>query len=332
MKAKLARRQFLHLAAAAAALFSTSHNGFAQDWPARPLTMVVPYVAGGATDIVARILNTRLSEVLRQQVVIENIGGSGGMAGANRVAKAAPDGYQFVLGNVGTHAQNQTLYKRPSYNAATDFAPVALLVDQPMVLVARPTLPADNLAEFIAYGKANGDKMQYGSAGTGSPTHLSCALFNTAAGLTITHVPYRGSGASIQDQVAGRIDYHCLNAASAVGYIESKTVKAIAILTKDRSPALPNLASADEQGLTGFSAENWLAFFFPKNTPAPLVQALHDAAVATITTPAVVARLKEIGVDVVAPERPPPEYLQKFVESQIKKWAEPIKASGVIAD
>jgi tripartite-type tricarboxylate transporter receptor subunit TctC len=329
---KRSRRRCLHLAAGAAALFSTSQDGFAQDWPTRPVTMVVPYVAGGATDIVGRILSARLSEVLPRQVIVENIGGAGGMAGTSRVAKAAPDGYQLVLGNVGTHAQNQTLYKNPSYNAATDFAPVALLVDQPMVLVARPTLPVDTLAEFIAYGKTNADKMQYGSAGTGSPTHLSCALLNAAAGLKITHVPYRGSGASIQDLVAGRIDYHCLNSASAVGHIESKTVKAIAILTKDRSPALPNLASAHEQGLIGFSADNWLAFFFPKNTPAPIVKALHDAAVVTITTPAVVARLKEIGVEVVAPERRSPEYLQKFVESQIEKWAAPIKAAGVIAD
>ena len=329
---KLSCGRFLHLAVAAATLFLTSDTGIAQNWPTRPVTRVVPYVAGGATDIVARILSARLSEVLHQQVIVENIGGAGGMAGTSRVAKAAPDGYQFVLGNVGTHAQNQTLYKNPSYNAATDFAPVALLVDQPMVLVARTTLPVNNLAEFIAYGKVNADKMQYGSAGTGSPTHLSCALLNAAVGLKITHVPYRGSGASIQDLIAGRIDYHCLNTASAVGYIESKTVKAIAVLTKDRSPALSNLASADEQGLTGFSAENWLAFFFPKNTPAPVVKALHNAAVATITTPAVMSRLKEIGVDVVAPERRSPEYLQKFVESQIKKWAEPIKASGVIAD
>jgi tripartite-type tricarboxylate transporter receptor subunit TctC len=329
---KRARRKFLHLATGAAALLSSTHNGLAQDWPTRPVTMVVPYVAGGATDIVGRIISARLSEVLRRQVIVENVGGAGGMAGTSRVAKAAPDGYQFVLGNVGTHAQNQTLYKNPTYNASTDFAPVALLVDQPMVLVARPTLPVNTLAEFIAYGKANADKMQYASAGTGSPTHLSCALFNVAVGLKITHVPYRGSGASIQDLVAGRIDYHCLNTASAVGYIESKTVKAIAILTKDRSSALPNLPSADEQGVTGFSADNWLAFFFPKNTPAPIVKALNDAAVAAITTPAVVARLKEIGVDVVAPERRSPEYLQKFVESQIEKWAAPIKAAGILAD
>jgi len=328
---KLSWRQFLR-AVAAAGLLSTSNNAIAQNWPTRPVTMVVPYVAGGATDIVARILSPRLSEVLHQQVIVENVGGAGGMTGTSRVAKAAPDGYQFVLGNVGTHAQNQTLYKNPSYNAATDFAPVALLVEQPMVLVARTTLPVNNLAEFIAYGKANADKMQYGSAGTGSATHLACALFNAAAGLKITHVPYRGGGASIQDLMAGRIDYHCLNAASAVGYIENKTVKAIAVLTKNRSPALSNLASVNEQGLTGFNADNWLAFFFPKNTPVPIVKALHDAAIATITTPAVVARLKEIGVDVVAPERRSPEYLQQFVESQIKKWAEAIKASGVVAN
>ena len=328
---KLSWRQFLR-AVAAAGLLSTSNNAIAQNWPTRPVTMVVPYVAGGATDIVARILSPRLSEVLHQQVIVENVGGAGGMTGTSRVAKAAPDGYQFVLGNVGTHAQNQTLYKNPSYNAATDFAPVALLVEQPMVLVARTTLPVNNLAEFIAYGKANADKMQYGSAGTGSATHLACALFNAAAGLKITHVPYRGGGASIQDLIAGRIDYHCLNAASAVGYIENKTVKAIAVLTKNRSPALSNLASVNEQGLTGFNADNWLAFFFPKNTPVPIVKALHDAAIATITTPAVVARLKEIGVDVVAPERRSPEYLQQFVESQIKKWAEAIKASGVVAN
>ena len=328
---KLSWRQFLR-AVTAAGLLSISNNAIAQNWPTRPVTMVVPYVAGGATDIVARILSPRLSEVLHQQVIVENVGGAGGMTGTSRVAKAAPDGYQFVLGNVGTHAQNQTLYKNPSYNAATDFAPVALLVEQPMVLVARTTLPVNNLAEFIAYGKANADKMQYGSAGTGSATHLACALFNAAAGLKITHVPYRGGGASIQDLIAGRIDYHCLNAASAVGYIENKTVKAIAVLTKNRSPALSNLASVNEQGLTGFNADNWLAFFFPKNTPVPIVKALHDAAVATITTPAVVARLKEIGVEVVAPERRSPEYLQQFVESQIKKWAEAIKASGVVAN
>ena len=160
----------------------------AQDWPTRPVTMVVPFAAGGASDVIGRILSPHLSEILRQQVIIENIGGAGGMIGAQRVAKAAPDGYQFVLGNAGTHAQNQTLYKHPLYNAATDFAPVALIAEQPIVLIARKDLPANNLQEFIAYAKANQAKMQYGSAGAGTAVHLACALLNAAIGVDVTHV------------------------------------------------------------------------------------------------------------------------------------------------
>jgi tripartite-type tricarboxylate transporter receptor subunit TctC len=322
----------IRIIAAVVALLGASVAASAQNWPTRPVTMVVTYAAGGTTDIVGRILASRLSEVLGQQVVVENIGGAGGMAGASRVAKAPPDGYQFVLGNVGTHAQNQTLYKNPLYNAATDFAPVGLLVNLPMLMVTRTTLPPNNLQEFIAYAKTNQTKMQYGSAGTGAPTHLSCALLNAAIGVNITHVPYRGSSQALQDMIAGRIDYHCLNAAAAIPHVEGKTAKAITMFTKERSPAFPTLATADEQGLKDFVADNWLAFFLPKGTPAAIVQKLHDAAVATITTPAVVARLKETGSDVVAPERRSPEYLQKFVESEIEKWAAPIKAAGVVGE
>jgi len=322
----------IRIIAAVVALLGASVAASAQNWPTRPVTMVVTYTAGGTTDIVGRILASRLSEVLGQQVVVENVGGAGGMAGASRVAKAPPDGYQFVLGNVGTHAQNQTLYKNPLYNAATDFAPVGLLVNLPMLMVTRTTLPPNNLQEFIAYAKTNQTKMQYGSAGTGAPTHLSCALFNAAIGVNITHVPYRGSSQALQDMIAGRIDYHCLNAAAAIPHVEGKTAKAITMFTKERSPAFPTLATADEQGLKDFVADNWLAFFLPKGTPAAIVQKLHDAAVATITTPAVVARLKETGSDVVAPERRSPEYLQKFVESEIEKWAAPIKAAGVVGE
>ena len=239
----------------------------AQSWPNRPVTMVVTYVAGGTTDIIGRIIGTRLSEILKQQVVIENVGGAGGMTGAARVAKATPDGYQFVLGNVGTHAQNQTLYKNPSYNAMTDFAPVGLLVDLPMLMVARTDLPANNLKEFIAYAKVNQAKMQYASAGTGAPTHLACALLNVAMGVNITHVPYRGSALALQDMIAGRIDYHCLNASAAIPHLEGKTAKAITMTTKERSQTFPTIPTAHEQGLKDFVAENWLAFFFPKGTP-----------------------------------------------------------------
>src|SRR5215510_12081060 len=284
----------------------------AQDWPTRPLTLVVTFAAGGPNDVVARVLAPAMSATLGQQIIIENVGGAGGMTGAARVAKAPPDGYQFVYGNVGTHAQNQTLYKTPLYNATTDFAPVGLLVELPMVMVARMSLPANDLPEFIAYAKANQAKMQYGSAGTGAPTHLSCALLNAAIGVNITHVPYRGSAPALQDLIAGRIDYHCLNAAAAIPHIEGRTAKAITLLSKDRSPAFPNLATAHEQGLKDFAADNWLAVFFPKGTPAAIVQRLNAAAVATMTTPAVEARLKEVGADVVAPKRRSPEFLQKF--------------------
>ena len=320
------------MAAAAALLAILNAPAAAQTWPTRPVTMVVTYAAGGTNDIIARIIGARLSEILRQQIVIENVGGAGGMTGAARVAKAPPDGYQFVLGNVGTHAQNQTLYKHPLYNAATDFAPVGLLVDLPMVMVSRTNLPANNLPEFIAYAKANQATMQYGSAGTGAPTHLSCALLNAAIGVNITHIPYRGSAPALQDMIAGRIDYHCLNAAAAIPHLEGKTAKAITMLTKTRSPTFPTIATAHEQGLKDFVAENWLAFFLPKGTPAAIVQRLNEASVAAITTPAVVARLKENGADVVAPERRSPEFLQKFVESEIEKWARPIKAAGLTAE
>lgn len=254
------------------------------------------------------------------------------MTGAARVAKAPPDGYQFVLGNVGTHAQNQTLYKNPSYNAATDFAPVGLLVDLPMLMVARTTLPPNDLREFIAYAKANQAKMQYASAGTGAPTHLACALLNAAMGVDITHVPYRGSALALQDMIAGRIDYHCLNASAAIPHLEGKTAKAITMTTRERSQTFPDIPTAREQGLKDFVAENWLAFFFPKGTPAAIVQRLNEVAVAAMTTPAVAAQLKKNGADIVAPERRSPEYLQKFVASEIEKWAAPIKAAGLTGE
>src|SRR5215218_21583 len=312
----------------AVAVLTGASAATAQDWPTRPVTMVVPFAAGGGGDLIGRMLAPRLSELLGRTVIVENIGGAGGMNGAARVAHAAPDGYQFVLGNIGTHAQNQTLYRSPLYNAATDFAPVGLLVDLPMVMVARMSLPANDLQGFIAYAKANHTKMQYGSAGTGAPTHLSCALLNAAIGVNITHVPYRGSAPALQDLIAGRIDYHCLNAAAAIPHIEGRTAKPITMLTKNRSPTFPALATAHEQGLTDFAADNWLAFFLPKGTQAAIVHKLNDAAVAAMTTPAVAARLKEIGADVVAPDRRSPEFLQKFVASEIEKWAAPIKAAG----
>jgi tripartite-type tricarboxylate transporter receptor subunit TctC len=320
------------LAVALAASLKCVGPALSQDWPTRPVTMVVPFAAGGPADTVGRILAPHLSELLGQQVVIENVGGSGGMAGASRVAKATPDGYQFVLGNVGTHAANQTFYKTPLYNAATDFTPVMLIAQTPLVLLARKDLPANNLLEFIAYAKANQASMQYGSGGAGSASHLACVLLNAAIGINVTHVPYRGAAPAMQDLIAGRIDYQCPDTPIAIAQIESKTVKAIAILTRDRSPSLPAQPSAQEQGLTDFDASNWFASFLPKGTPAAVVEKLHAATLATISAPAVKVRMREIGADLVARERRSPDYLQKFVETEIEKWAGPIRASGVSVD
>jgi tripartite-type tricarboxylate transporter receptor subunit TctC len=301
----------------------------AQDWPNRPMTLVAPFAAGGSTDAIARIVADGLSIQLHQPVVVENVGGAGGMTGTNRVAKAAPDGYQFVLGNVGTHAQNQTLYKAPLYNAATDFAPVVLMMDQSLVLVARNDFPASNLQEFIAYAKANQSKMQYSSSGAGGSNHLACVLLNAAIGINVTHIPYRGAGQAMQDLLAGRVDYQCPSAPTAMPQIAGKTVKAIAILSKNRSPSLPDLASAHEQGLTDFDIPSWYALFLPKGTPDAIVRKLNAAAVAAMNTQVMQDRLKTIGSDLVGPERRSPEYLGRFVADEIKKWAGPISASGV---
>lgn len=317
---------------AGAALAAAVVPAAAQDWPTRPVTMVVTYPAGSGSDVLARILGPRLSEILGQQVIIENVGGGGGMTGAYRVARAAPDGYQFVLGGTDTFAQSQTLYKHPPYNAMTDFAPVALIVEQPFLLVSRKDLPAANLPEFIAYTKANQAKMQYGSAGPASGSNLTCTYLNAAIGVNVTPVPYRGAPEGLQDVIAGRIDYYCPVIAAAIGHIGNRTMKAIAILSRNRSPALPALASAHEQGLIDFEATYWNAFFLPKGTPAPIVRKLHDAAVATIDSPSVQARLKVFGLTVVAPERRSPDYLQRFVASEIEKWSGPVKASGVSLD
>ena len=301
----------------------------AQEWPTRPVTMVVPYPAGAGVDVLGRILSPRLSELLGQPVIVENMVGGGGMVGSARVAKAAPDGYAFVLGNAATHAQSQSLHKHPLYNAATDFAPVVLIADTPQLLVTRQDLPGNDLRDFIAHAKANQATMRYGSAGAGSPGHLTCALLNAAIGIDVTHVPYRSADPAMLDLIAGRIDYLCTIAANAIPQFKDKRINAIAILSRDRSPTLPELASAHEQGLADFNASTWFAFFLPKGTPAAIVHRLHQATIAVMNMPAVQDRLMDIGNDLVAPERRSPEYLQKFVESEIDKWAAPIKAAGI---
>jgi tripartite-type tricarboxylate transporter receptor subunit TctC len=303
----------------------------AQEWPTRPVTMVVTFAAGGPNDTVARILAPRMSEVLGQQVIIENVGGAGGMVGSYRVAKAPPDGYQFVYGNVGTHAQNQSLYKKPLYNAATDFTPVGLFITSTKPLIVRNDLPVRTLPEFVAYARANQGKMQFGSAGAGSATHVACVLLNSAIDVSVTHVPYRGSVLAMQDLVAGRIDYMCDAIQTALPQILAHTVKAIALLSPSRTSLLPNLPTASEQGID-IDCDSWAAFFLPKGTPEPIIHRLNEAMSRALDTPAVRDRLEAIGVTPVPPERRTPEYLAKFVPAEIEKWAAPIQAAGISAD
>jgi tripartite-type tricarboxylate transporter receptor subunit TctC len=304
----------------------------ADQWPSRPVTMVVPFAAGGPTDVVGRILAERLSDVLGQQVVIENVGGAGGMTGAQRVALASPDGYQVLLGTVGTQAYNQTLYKKPLYNAVDDFTPVVLIAEQPLVLVVPKNFPANSLKTFTPYVKANAAKLSFGSGGSGSATHLGCVLLNTAIGVNVQHVPYRGSAPAMQDLIAGRISYLCDAVSTALPHIKSGAVRPIVVLARHRAAVLPDVPTAEEEGLAGFEANNWIGLFFPRNTPEPIVRLLHDATIKAMAAPALRTRMEAIGTDLVTADRTGTDYLRRFVSSEIEKWAVPIKTSAVSVD
>jgi len=323
MKMKLAA------AIAAAAAFAFAATAKADDFPSHSMTMVIPFAAGGPTDVLGRLVAGRMSEILGQTVIVENVNGAGGQTGSLRVANADPDGYQFVLATVGTHAQGQTLYKHPLYNAVTDFTPVILIANVPLVLVARPDLPVNNFKEFVAYVKEHHASMQFGSAGTGSATHLGCLLMNYMLKLDVTHVPYRGSGPAMQDLQGGRIDYLCDVMTTAKPPIDSGAVKGLAVFDAHRSPALPNVPTAVEQGTPDLIAYTWNAIFLPKNAPADVVKKLHDATLEAMHTPAVRDRLTGLGAEIATDEQATPKYLGDLVKSEIAKWAVPIKASGI---
>jgi tripartite-type tricarboxylate transporter receptor subunit TctC len=304
----------------------------AQDFPTRPLTLVVPYAPGGPADIVTRIVTPKMTEVLGQQIIVENVPGAGGMTGAARVARAAPDGYTFLQGPAGVMTQNQSLYRHPLVNGETDFSAIGLIATAPPILVVRNDMPANNLQEFIAYAKSHQDTLQFGSAGAGSGPHVTCVLLNSAIGVTPTHIPYRGSAQAEQDLVASRFDYLCDFISTALPQINGKTVRPIAVLTRERTPVVPDLPTADEQGLKGFDTPGWYAFVAPAKTPAPAIRRLNQALAAALETPAVRERLQQLGNAVPPADRRSPEFLTQFIHSEIAKWAVPIKASGTVLD
>jgi len=314
---------------AALSIICAAQSAVAETWPTRPVTMVVPFAAGSSSDTAGRVLAVGLSEALGQQVIIENVSGAGGMTGTARVAKSAPDGYQFVFASVDSMAIVPTMHKRPLYNSVTDFTAVGLAVEQPIVLITRKDLPPNSMQEFVAYAKQNHKQMQFGSSGVGSGSHFSCARLNAALGIEPTHVPYRGSGLAMQDLIGGRIDYFCALGAAAMGPLESEQAKPMALLTSERSALFPKLQTAKELGFAGIDSYFWTAFFFPKDTPDAIVQKLYDATTQTLNSPGTVDRLKKAGVTPIAPQLRTPAYLKTFVGAEVESWAAQIKASGV---
>jgi tripartite-type tricarboxylate transporter receptor subunit TctC len=303
----------------------------AQSWPTRPLTLVVPFAAGGPSDVAGRIIAQRMSELLGQQVVVENPSGAGGTLGSSRVAKAVPDGYQFVIGNIGTHAWSQSLYKKPPYDTVADFLGLSLVVESPRAVITPTNFPANSLPEFITYIRANQATAKFGSAGAGSASHVSCILLNAALGVSVTHVPYRGLGPAMQDLIAGRIDYMCDSPSTSLPQIQANLIKAVATTGQRRSASLPKVPTAQEQGLN-FDVNSWQGLFLPKGTPEPIVRRLTQAISETLDSRSVRERFEAIGESVIPPERRGPEYFAKFVAEEIDKWAAPIKASGVTID
>ncbi len=312
-----------------AALGFVASQTQAEDWPARPITLIVPFAPGGGVDLSARIQAQRMGELLGQTIVVENVGGASGMTGSARVAKADPDGYTMLIGNSGTQAYSQVMSKAPLYNSLTDFTPVGLATESPRILIARNDLPARNLHDFIAYVKANQSKMQFGSAGVGSGTHLPCVLLNSAIGVTVTHVPYRGEGPAQQDLIGGRLDYMCSTIQTGAALVKQGAAKGIAVMAARRARIIPDLATTGEQGLPGVEASVWNAFFLPPKTPQPIVQKLNKAMSDALDDPTIHARLEDLGLEIVPPEDRTPNYLAKFESDEIKRWSKVVRDAGI---
>lgn len=316
------------VAVAVAALSLSTVRAPAQEWPNRNITLVVPFAAGGGIDTSARVQALALAEVLKQGVIVENIGAAGGTVGTARVAKAAPDGYTMLIGNSGTHAYAATLYKALPYDPVADFEHIGITTDSPRILVVRKDLPVDNLKDFIAYTKANQAKMQYGSAGVGSGTHLPCTLLNTVMGVNVVHVPYRGAGPAMQDLLGGRLDYMCDTIQTGAEQAKGGSVKGIAVMGPKRVSII-DLPTTSEAGLDGVDATVWNGFFFPKGTPREIVLKMNKALNDMIERPDIKQRMGEFGLTVLAPEQRTPEYLASFLPKDIERWGKVIREAGL---
>jgi tripartite-type tricarboxylate transporter receptor subunit TctC len=325
---KLLRRGFLHLAAGAAVLPAVLRAAWAQAYPTRPITMVVPYAAGGPADAIARIVAERMRGALGQTVVIENITGAGGSVGVGRVARAAPDGYTLGIGNWGSNVANGALYAL-QYDLLTDFEPVSMLPSEPNLILAKQAIPANTLPELIAWLKANADKATGGTSGVGGPSHVAGILFQKEAGVRFQLVPYRGAGPAIQDLAAGQIDTMITGPSIALSLVRDGKIKAYAVTAKSRLAAEPDIPTTDEAGMPGFYIAVWHGLWAPKGTAREIIAKLNAAVRDTLADPAVRQRLAGLSLEIPSLDQQTPEGLYAHHKAEIEKWWPIIKAANI---
>ncbi len=311
-----------------AALFSASLSAQAQDYPTRPITLIVPFAAGGPTDVISRIVAEHMSRTLGQQIVIENVVGAGGTTGSTRAMRSSPDGYTIMMGHMGTHAASVGLYPKLAYNPQVDFEPIGLVAGTPILILARKDFPPKTLKEFVAYVKSNGDKLNNAHAGVGSVSFTTCLLLNSIVGVKPTQIPYQGTGPSMNALVAGQVDYMCDQIVNAVPQIKGGTIKVYAIATPERNPALPDVPTTKEAGLPEYQASAWNALFAPKGTPQPILEKLNAAMVKALDDEGVRKRLLDLGSDIPNAAGRTRQALANHVKSEIAKWTPIIKAAG----
>ncbi|MFT4115336.1 tripartite tricarboxylate transporter substrate-binding protein [Bradyrhizobium sp.] len=309
-------------------VFCPCPASIADDYPARPVTMIVPFSAGGPGDVIARILGNAMSAILKQSIVIENVVGAGGTLGTNRVAKAAPDGYTLLLMHVG-QATAPALYAKLPFDPVSDFAPIGLVTDVPMILVARPNFPAKDLGELVAHIRNAGDKITFGNVGLGSASQLCGLMFMSATETKLTPIYYKGGGPALNDVIAGHIDVYCDPATGPTPYIQSSTIKGYAITSKKRVATLPDVPTSIEAGVPAFDVTTWYGLYAPHGTPGPVVDHLVAALQAALRDPALISRFAELSMAPVEPERATPDALEAFLKSEIGKWGRIIKAAGI---
>jgi tripartite-type tricarboxylate transporter receptor subunit TctC len=324
------RMQMKLASAMAVAMLAGAPPAMAQAYPTKPINVIVPYAPGGNTDVVARIVLEHMGQTLGQPLPIENIGGAGGTTGSNRAAKATPDGYTILVGQMGTHGAAPALYPNLAYNPVTDFEPVSQLSDTPIAVFGRKDLPANTLQELIALIKSDPGKLNNGHGGVGSTSHVSCLLFTSMIGVRPPQVAYRGSGPALNDLIAGVHDFMCDQIPHTVPQVLAGNIKAFAIAIPERSPAIPNVPTTSEAGMPTFIASGWNAMFAPKGTPKVIVDKLAAAVDAALKNPATRKRLEDIGA--VIPARTGPDALRSLVAGEIEKWTPVIKAAGVVAN